>query len=159
MWLEFFVQLPPYLEPETSGSLSDHLQRLTPASQSKHTLRLCREPFLRSRHRCAVRDDRISHARFHLLQHPSCRPIILSEVTPDCKTPLGPVHAVDLLTRIDVTAEHRECSNLLRIDTSWPCFHRLLSDLSSLTRKSFHNQRSLRPSQTVLQRSQPNFHE
>ena len=99
----------------------------------------------------------IFHARFHLLQHPACHPIELSEVAPDCKTPLGPEHAVGSLTEIDVTAEHRECSNLFRIDASWPCFHRLLSDLSSLTSKSFQNQRSLRLSQTVLQHSQPRF--
>ena len=50
-------------------------------------------------------------------------------------TPLGSGHAVGSLTQIDITAVHRECSNLFRIDTSWPCFRRLLSDLSSLTSK------------------------
>ena len=156
MWLELLVQLPPYLKPETSRNSLDHLQCLAPAGQNKHTLRLCRESLPRSRHRCAVSDDRIFHARLHLLQRPGCRPIELSEVTLDC---MRPGHAVGSPTQIDVTAEHRECSNLFRIDTGWPRFHRLLSDLSSLTSKTFHNQRSLRLSQTDLQRSQPRFHE
>ena len=102
MWLELFVSLPPCLEPETSGNLLE--LRIAPASQNKHTVCLCREPFLRSRHRCAVSDDRIFHARFHLLQHPGSRPIELSEVAPDGKTPLGPGHAVSSFTQIDVTA-------------------------------------------------------
>ena len=91
--------------------------------------------------------------------HPSCRPIELPKGAPDCKTPLGPGHAVGSPTQIDVTAEHRECSNLFRIDTSWTCVHHLLRDLSSLTSKTFHNQRSLRLSQTDLQRTQSRFHE
>ena len=128
------------------------------AGQNKHTVRLCRESFLRSRHHCVVSDDGVIHACFHLLQHPGCCPIEHSEVASDSEPPLGPGHPVGSFTQIDVTAEHRESSNLFRIDTSWPCFHRLLSDLSSLTSKSFHNQRSLRLSQTVLQRSQPCFH-
>ena len=140
MWLELLVQLPPCLKPETSGNSLDHLQRLAPAGHSKHAVRLCRESLPRSRHRCAVSDDRIFHARF---QHPGCRPIELSEPAPDCKTPLGPGHGVGSPTQIDVTVEHRECSNLFRIDTGWPRFHQLLSDLSSLMSKTFHNQRSL----------------
>ena len=138
--------------PKPLGTCWTTCSALPPASQNKHTVRLCREPFLRCRHRCAVGDDRVIHARFHLLQHPGCRPIELSQEAPDAKTPLGPGHTVGSLTQIDVTTKHRGCSNL-------PCFHRLLSDLTSLTSKSFHNQRSLRLSQTVLQRSQPRFHE
>ena len=87
-------------------------------SEQAHSTPVPRTVFFRSRHRCAVSDDRIFHARFHLLQHPGCRPIELSEAAPDCKTPLGPGHAVGSLTQIDVTAEYRECSNLFRIDMS-----------------------------------------
>ena len=107
-----------------------------PAGQDKHTVRLCRESLLRPHHRCAVSDDRIFHARFHLLQHPGCRAIELSRAAPDIETPLRPGHAVGSLTQIGVTIEHRESSNLFRIDTSWPYSHRLLSDLSSLTNKT-----------------------
>ena len=159
MWLELRLQLPPCLKPETSGNSLDHLQRLAAAGQHKHAVRLCRKSLFRSRHHRVVSDGRVVHARFRLLQHPSCCLIELPEVAPDCRTPLGPRHAVGLPIQIDVTAELRECSNLFRIDTSWPFFHRLLSDLSSLTSKSFNNQLSLRLSQTVLQRSQSRFHE
>ena len=111
MWLELLVQLPPRLEPETSGNSLHHLHRLAHAGQDKHTVRLCQESLFRSRHHCVVSDDRVIHARFHLLQHPGRRPIELSEVAPDCETPLGPEHAVGSLTQIDVSVEHRECSN------------------------------------------------
>ena len=151
MWLEFSAQLSPI------GNSLDHLQRLPSAGQSKHTVR--RESSLRPCHRCVVSDNRIFHACcFHLLQQPGRRLIELSEVASDSETPLRPRHAVGSAAQVDVSAEHRESSNRFRIDTSRPCFHRLLSDLSSLTNKSFRNQRFLRLSQMVLQRASMDEH-
>ena len=88
---------------------------------------------------------------------------------PEYETPLGPGHAFRLTVHIDVSTERGEFSNRFRVDktwqsrrslttTSWLWSHRLLSDLSSLSSKTFRNQHFLRLSQTVFQRNQPCFH-
>ena len=107
-----------------------------PLQARASTQYVCRESSPRPCHRCVVSDNGIFHACcFHLLQQPGRRLIELSEVAPDSETPLRPRHAVGSAAQVDVSAEHRESSNRFRIDTSRPCFHRLLSDLSSLTNK------------------------